>query len=288
MQLSSLWRHSLWLPSLPKPSTSAVRFVLLTCIGSLLVYVGGKTVGFIVQLFEISSVEVQKFIKVIAALLNRPNLDLEFLPQEFEDLTPSPAGVYSYAPGSYHPILFRRSPHEAGAWQWSDDGELWLATDAFQESPNGVPEPPALIFILRLHVEHLIRRRLANPAARHRRLPPPLDVGADGVGPPGGRSVDAAPDLLCCPISHGLMRVPVVAPSGTTFEYEYIRKWAQQHNTDPVNGAPLAEADLYPNLALRDIIERWLGQGRTAAGETAGQVTHGSSDTLPANLVDLS
>jgi hypothetical protein len=90
------------------------------------------------------------------------------------------------------------------------------------QSPNGVPEPPALIFILRLHVEHLIRRRLANPAAIHRRLPPPLDLDL-GVFPRD--RLDAAPEVLCCPISHGLMRVPVVGPSGTTFEYDCIRRW---------------------------------------------------------------
>ncbi|EFJ52156.1 hypothetical protein VOLCADRAFT_103177 [Volvox carteri f. nagariensis] len=215
----------------------------------------------IAKLFELSSSEVSKFVKVIAALLNRPNLDLEFLPQEFEDLTPSPDGVYSYAPGSYNPLLFRRSGTEAdpGAWQWSDDGQHWFATDNVRESPHGLPEPPALVFILRLHVEYLIRRRLANPAVLHRRLPAPLDLGTCPRG-----VLDAAPEPLCCPISHSVMRLPVVSPSGTTFEYDCIRRWAQRHNTDPVNGAPLAEGDLYPNLALRDIIERWLRQQKSS------------------------
>ncbi|GIL99438.1 hypothetical protein Vretimale_4601 [Volvox reticuliferus] len=125
-----------------------------------------------------------------------------------------------------------------------------------------MPEPPALIFILRLHVEYLIRRRAAIPDAVCRRLPPPLDLGIC----PADR-LDAVPDVLCCPISHGVMSLPVVAPSGTTFDYDSIRRWAQRHNTDPVNGAPLAEGDLYPNLAMRDIVERWLRQQERRACE---------------------
>ncbi|GLC38935.1 hypothetical protein PLESTM_000797600 [Pleodorina starrii] len=265
MGLSSLLLGTLRVPSIRKANYTVLRLAAVAGFATLLVYVVGNTISFIVQLFELSSSEVSKFAKVIAALLKRPNLDLEFLPQEFEDLTPSDEGVYAYAPGTYHPLLFRRaeSAAERGAWQWSDDGRLWFATDSFRESPNGVPEPPALVFILRLHIETLIRRRFANPAADRRRLPPPLDTDECPAA-----ALDAAPAPLCCPISHGLMRVPVVAPSGTTFEYDCIRRWAQRHNTDPVNGGPLAEGDLYPNLALRDLIDRWLQQqgGRRRQG----------------------
>eukprot|EP00198_Chlamydomonas_reinhardtii_P002663 XP_001691999.1 predicted protein [Chlamydomonas reinhardtii] len=252
------------------------------------------------QLFDASALESVKFCKVIASLLNRPTLELEFLPQEFEELEPDDNGHYAYAPANLHPLLFRRSDAVAGAWEWSDDGgQLWFACDNFRESVNGVPEPPALLFLLRLHLEHLLRCRLSAAGALGRRMPPPLDT----TTPRPGRPLEAAPDALCCPISHSLMRVPVVGPSGTTFDFDYIRKWVLQHNTDPVNGAPLSEADLYPNLAVRDLVERWLQQGggggggggdgaggSGSSGSGIGSGGSGSRETggLPPHLVDLS
>ncbi|KAG2442507.1 hypothetical protein HXX76_002593 [Chlamydomonas incerta] len=273
-----------------------VRIAVLLGAVSIIVYVAGNTISFIVQLFDASALESVKFCKVIASLLNRPTLELEFLPQEFEELQPDDNGYYAYAPANLHPLLFRRSDSVAGAWEWSDDGgQLWFACDNFRESVNGVPEPPALLFLLRLHVEHLLRRRLSAGGALGRRLPPPLDTAT--LRP--GRPVEAAPDALCCPISHNLMRVPVVGPSGTTFDFDYIRKWVLQHNTDPVNGAPLSEADLYPNLAVRDLVERWLQQGGSGASGGAGGSGSSSSGIggsgggrgeagLPPHLVDLS
>lgn len=60
--------------------------------------------------------------------------ELEFLPQEFEELEPDDNGHYAYAPANLHPLLFRRSDAVAGAWEWSDDGgQLWFACDNFRE-----------------------------------------------------------------------------------------------------------------------------------------------------------
>ncbi|KAG2482454.1 hypothetical protein HYH03_018623 [Edaphochlamys debaryana] len=239
------------LPTFLPSRARALKYTAAISLGALLVYVAGTTVSFVVQLFEVSAAEASKFIQVLLPLLQRPVLDLDFLPDEFQRLPPTPEGVYEYAPASYHPFLFRRSPSLPGAWEWSDGLGVWFDTDNFRDSTQGVPEPPALIFILRLHVEALIRRRRAGPPRR--RLPPPIDTAKTN------RRLDAAPDCLCCPISHALMRVPVVAPSGATYEHECIQRWVQQQHTDPVNGAPLSEEDLYPNLALRHLIETWLG-----------------------------
>ncbi|KAG2448275.1 hypothetical protein HYH02_006859 [Chlamydomonas schloesseri] len=282
-------------PHLQRHRTLVRVGVLLGAI-SVIIYVAGNTVSFIVQLFDASALESVKFCKVIASLLNRPTLELEFLPQEFEELQPDENGFYAYAPANLHPLLFRRSDSVPGAWEWSDDGRTWFGCDNVRETVNGVPEPPTLLFLLRLHVEHLLRRRLSAAGAMGRRLPPPLDT----TTPRPGRPLEAAPDALCCPISHNLMRVPVVGPSGTTFDFDYIRRWVLQHNTDPVNGAPLSEADLYPNLAVRDLVERWLEQGGGGGGTeggtgggtggSSGSITSGvgGSGGLPPHLVDLS
>lgn len=87
------------------------------------------------------------------------------------------------------------------------------------QSPIGLPEPPSLIFILRLHLEYLVRKRLAVPNASARHFPPPLDAAASP------RRVEDAPELLCCPVSQSLLLAPVVTPSGSTFEHAHIRRW---------------------------------------------------------------
>ena len=52
------------------------------------------------------------------------------------------------------------------------------------------------------------------------------------------------------------MLQPVVLPSGGSFDLLSIRHWIKTSGTDPTTGAPLSEADLYPNLALRGIVDR--------------------------------
>lgn len=169
------------------------------------------------------------------------------------------------------------------------------------QARTACPDPYAVIFLLRLHLEHLVRQRLSSRFSPVRHLPPPLDIPPDmlpppqqllqqqqqgqqkqkqhkgsgsaaeavsggakdaakeagphgragggegasrgGVGGAGGdaqqadgggglgpghatRLVDSAPDVLCCPISHSLMRMPVVTPSGTTYDFECIHRCA--------------------------------------------------------------
>ncbi len=167
-----------------------------------------------------------------------------------------------------------------------------------QARRTAFPDTYAIIFLLRLHLEHLVRQRLSSRHCTVRHLPPPLDIppdmlpppppqlqqqqqqgqqkqkqhkgsgsaaeansggakddakeagpqgraggggrasgggeedgaeqaegSGDGAGPgPAARLVDSAPDVLCCPISHSLMRMPVVTPSGTTYDFECIHR----------------------------------------------------------------
>lgn len=62
---------------------------------------------------------------------------------------------------------------------------------------------------------------------------------------------------LVCPVSMELMRDPVVARDGCTYERSVIQTWfAKQVGTppSPVTGKPLADCSLVPNMALRHII----------------------------------
>jgi len=64
------------------------------------------------------------------------------------------------------------------------------------------------------------------------------------------------PSEMLCPISLQLMRQPVVAADGVTYEQREIERWLESSNRSPATGAPLAHNGLYPNLALRDMIAR--------------------------------
>jgi len=68
-------------------------------------------------------------------------------------------------------------------------------------------------------------------------------------------------DACTCPISHQLMRDPVVAADGHSYDRDAIERWikvrtdAGEQPTSPCTGAALAHTDLLPNHALRNAIQ---------------------------------
>lgn len=54
------------------------------------------------------------------------------------------------------------------------------------------------------------------------------------------------------------MTQPVVTPSGITYDNKSLSQWIETHHSDPATQAPLKLEHLYPNLALRDMIQEWL------------------------------
>jgi len=71
--------------------------------------------------------------------------------------------------------------------------------------------------------------------------------------------LDEGPELeehvsqqLICPISHRIMDVPVVTPSGHTYDRASISAWLERRAVDPLSLAPLHAASLYPNRALQE------------------------------------
>lgn len=62
-------------------------------------------------------------------------------------------------------------------------------------------------------------------------------------------------NTFICPITHELMRDPVIDPDGNSYEREAIEGWLRQNGTSPITRAPLSINDLRPNRALKQAIE---------------------------------
>jgi len=62
-------------------------------------------------------------------------------------------------------------------------------------------------------------------------------------------------DFFYCPISHELLRNPLIDSCGHTFESEVIVPWVEQHHSCPISREPLELVNLTPNRALREAIE---------------------------------
>ena len=62
-------------------------------------------------------------------------------------------------------------------------------------------------------------------------------------------------DNFMCPITHSLMKDPVITRDGHTYEREAIEKWFRMNNTSPLTGVALHDNTLVPNHAVRKAIE---------------------------------
>ena len=72
------------------------------------------------------------------------------------------------------------------------------------------------------------------------------------------RRLESNPTLkndLRCPISLEVMRDPVIAADGHSYEREAITRWLGAHRTSPLTGRPLANTSLVPNHRLRSVIQ---------------------------------
>ncbi|CAD7700576.1 unnamed protein product [Ostreobium quekettii] len=65
------------------------------------------------------------------------------------------------------------------------------------------------------------------------------------------------PGAFLCPITKGIMRDPVVAADGHTYERAAIAEWLEAGRASPVAGEPFNHADLHANSLLRAAIETW-------------------------------
>ncbi|XP_065818590.1 WD repeat, SAM and U-box domain-containing protein 1-like isoform X1 [Labrus bergylta] len=72
------------------------------------------------------------------------------------------------------------------------------------------------------------------------------------------QSGSEAPDEFLCPITRELMRDPVIASDGYSYERESIESWVRGRNkTSPMTNLPLQTSLLTPNRSLKMAISRW-------------------------------
>uniref|UniRef100_A0ACD5XIN5 Uncharacterized protein n=1 Tax=Avena sativa TaxID=4498 RepID=A0ACD5XIN5_AVESA len=79
----------------------------------------------------------------------------------------------------------------------------------------------------------------------------------------------AIPAHFRCPISLDLMRDPVTAPTGITYDRESIEAWLDTGRAAvcPVTHGPLRRDDLVPNHAIRRVIQDWCVANRSRGVE---------------------
>ena len=76
------------------------------------------------------------------------------------------------------------------------------------------------------------------------------------------RRTGEVPDALCCPISMEIMRDPVIAADGHTYERAEIEAWFANNRTSPKTGAVLPHGSLIPNHAAKAMISDFLDEAR--------------------------
>ena len=64
-------------------------------------------------------------------------------------------------------------------------------------------------------------------------------------------------ESLKCPITDEIMKEPVITPSGNSYEKKALQDWIKIKQTDPKSVQPLTENQVYPNLFLGNIIEKF-------------------------------
>ena len=62
---------------------------------------------------------------------------------------------------------------------------------------------------------------------------------------------------LECPITDEIMKEPVVTPSGNSYEKKALQDWIKIKQTDPKSVKPLNENQIYPNLLMGNVIDKF-------------------------------
>jgi hypothetical protein len=67
--------------------------------------------------------------------------------------------------------------------------------------------------------------------------------------------MDEIDDIITCPITMVVMREPVVADDGHTYERSAITEWVRRKGTSPLTRERMS-SHFVPNMAIRKMIER--------------------------------
>ncbi|XP_077176091.1 WD repeat, SAM and U-box domain-containing protein 1 [Paroedura picta] len=71
-------------------------------------------------------------------------------------------------------------------------------------------------------------------------------------------ATEAVPDEFLCPITKELMKDPVIAADGYSYEKEAMENWIVKRRSSPMTNLPLQRLVLTPNRTLKMAISRWL------------------------------
>lgn len=67
-----------------------------------------------------------------------------------------------------------------------------------------------------------------------------------------------APHEFLCPITLSLMRDPVIAHDGKSYDRKAIERWLFSHDTSPCFNTVLPSKDVVPDTALKESIDAWV------------------------------
>lgn len=79
-------------------------------------------------------------------------------------------------------------------------------------------------------------------------------------GPPA----PVVPSHFVCPLTHDMMRDPVVASDGYTYERSAVEGWMTNNSHSPMTGAKLEDTKLVPIIPLKNAIQEWCNQQAAA------------------------
>ena len=65
---------------------------------------------------------------------------------------------------------------------------------------------------------------------------------------------------LVCPLTGSLLREPMIAPDGYTYERSFIERWVRQYHASPKTGQPIILSDLRFNDKIRSHIDTLMAE----------------------------
>lgn len=71
---------------------------------------------------------------------------------------------------------------------------------------------------------------------------------------------EAIPFEFLCPITNKIMKDPVKAADGYTYERRAIRRWFRKKRSSPMTNETLTDLEVWPNDELRNRIERFVSE----------------------------
>ncbi|XP_041806153.1 WD repeat, SAM and U-box domain-containing protein 1-like [Chelmon rostratus] len=136
---------------------------------------------------------------------------------------------------------------------WSEeDVQTWLCEEGLQElvsifKANNIDGPE----LSQLNKETVRELGIESVGLRGRLMRKIEALKAEQSG-------SEAPDEFLCPITRELLKDPVIAADGYSYERESIESWIRGKNkTSPMTNLPLQTTLLTPNRSLKTAITRW-------------------------------